>query len=245
MPHHHHPLPSVEPKQFEAELRRISGRSVGWRTIAFWLVRLRELEIEFESVPTGERTPEILQRYAAATLRVSLAQLDGLYRGASGARAPPRPLLHLLAALEDLKDGFNSRLLVTGDLAEQLPKGRYSSGWHRRIRARSAALVEFMLRNGIEQAQVKAAARVASSLNKSGYAPQGKIKLGQRTRADTVKRWHNAARFGHHALSKQFHFELQVLTARARIPPADPVLEATSGLVSLEQVCEKYHIINE
>ena len=152
--------------------------------------------------------------------------------------------MHLANALEDLEQGLNSRILVTGNLVQAVPKGWHSAGWHRRIRAESAAIVEFMLSHGIEPTQEKAAERVAKSLNKGGYAPQGESRMGYRNRADTVKRWHSLARSGHQRLSKSCNGKLDFLEFCARSPNR-PACETKRALARLEQTCKSYRVVEE
>ncbi len=106
----------------------------------------------------------------------------------------------------------------------------------------AAAIVEFMLSSGIETKQSKAAARVADSLSKGGYAPPGETKLGQRIRADTVKRWHNSALKGHLDLTILVNDELQWLKKRAASQGC-PSHTTEEALLELFNMCKGYRIL--
>lgn len=231
-------MTSDKESPIDAELRRLRANPAAWVGAAFSFSALRDLETEYAAIAANQRTPETVRRFATAALNEMLLLLVGLYQGPFGTGAPSF-LLHLSSALEDLSEGLNSRLLVTGDLAEQLPKGRHSAGWHQRTRARSAAIVAFLLANRIEPTQMKAAGRVAESLNRGGYSPQGEAKLGRRISADTVKRWHTSARRGDHGLSEPFDRELRSLN-ESPITESDPVLMAERALAWLESTCNTY-----
>ena len=235
-------MPSVKDDQIKAELRRLQRYGPNAFT-AELLCELRNLETEYESIAADKRTPETIRHYATSLLFQTLPLLISLRVGSSD-DSVPSPLMHLLSALYDLERGLNSRLLVTGDLAGQLPNGRHSAGRRQIIRANAAAIVEYLLLNRIEQTQMKAAARVANSLNRGGYAPPGETRLGHRNRADTVKRWHNSARSGRHALSERFNMMLQTV---GPIEGASEftVSKAERALDRLEQSCKTYRLVDE
>ena len=239
----HHLIPSIEPKELDAELRLISGSGANWRHVALALSELRELEVEYQSIPTEERTLEMLQQFTSEALELASVLTSALY-----VKPPDRQIVQLLhhlgSALEDLTDGLNSRLLVTGNLADLIPRGGYSAGSHRRIRALAAAIVEYMLSNGVEASQSKAAARVADTLNKGGYAPPGELRVGHRNRDDTVKRWHNSALKGHRDLTIFVNDEFQWLKQRSESSggPSQVIEEA---LIELLKTCEVYRLVDK
>ncbi len=243
MPRHRHHIPSLEPQELDAELRRISGSGAKWRHVAFALADLRELEIEYQSIPSEERTLESLQLFASQAFELALVLTDALYVKPSD-RQIIQLLMHLDSALEDLTDGLNSRLLVTGNLAELIPSGRYSGGSHRRIRALAAAIVEFMLSNKVETSQSKAAARIADTLNKGGYVPPGEFKAGHTNRADTVKRWHNSALKGHRDLTIFMNDEFQWLKQR-HTSSGRPSQVIEEAMIELLNMCEGYRLVDK
>ena len=166
------------------------------RAFAAGLVGLRQLDLEFAALPPTERSAKTVRSYMMRSLGQCILMLHAVFDGPCHLPAAPSLLFRLDRALCDVSEGRNSPLLVTGDLADQLPATKYTAGFHRKIRAEAAAIVQILVSTGIEPTQTAAAKRVADSLTKGGYSVPGRAKTGERVRWDTVKRWHNQAHKG-------------------------------------------------
>ena len=243
MTYKYHRIPRLRDGNLDAELQRISGYDAAWYNVALALKKMPELEQEMEnSSALKHRTSEKLRHEAIQHLELMLLILDALYIPCTRRRWL-LPLNSLLVALKDLEEGLNSRILVTGDLANQLPEGSFSTGWHRRIRREAAVLVGFMLWNGLEPNQLSASKRVAEFLTKGGYAPPGQSRHATPVRPDTVKRWHNSARTDAGKLGDSFREALQSMHGLVDLYGS---FEATAqyGLESLERTCSAYRILD-
>ena len=237
----HHIIPSLSDPHLDAELRRISGDGGSWYDVAFGLDELRKLEAEYEAIPATKCNPDTIRRYATKALDLTFLIIDSLYESIVYANGMPTMLCHISVALEDLNEGLNSRILLTGTLAEKFPKDGHSLGWHRRVRGRSAAIIEFLLKHHIERTQMGAASRVARSLDRGGYAAQGRRKAGHPNQADTIKRWHNLARSERDKPNGPYTHALRRLEFKCK-NLKDPHWVAEEALLCLEDTCRAYRV---
>ena len=240
----HHLIPRSSHPELDAELQRITGYLGAWHNIALSLYELRELDLEYEALPPTKRNPDMIRRYAIDALEETFSILENLYDGVKHTGILPTMLSHVSVALEDLKNGLNSRILLTGTLADRIPKGGHSLGWHRRVREHAAAIMEFLLRHHIERTQIGAASRVARSLDRGGYAPQGRRKAGYPNQVDTIKRWHNLARSGRDKTSGPFSEQLTQMEHEHNYLK-DPHLVAEDELIRLEHICRTYFVSDD
>lgn len=231
-------LPHIRDQKLDKWLSRICTEAA-WYNVAWALESIAPLDGQFSSLPPEKRTPEVVRFQAEQALNYALIILDALAQGI------PKPLLHLLTALEDLRLGLNSRILVTGSLAAKLPDLELSTGWHRRIRAEAAALVNFLWVTGLEETQTRAARQVARALTKGGYRPPGSTRKATVVKADTVKRWHNEARRQGSEKNAKLKVAMRVFSQLSEHSQAGFRKTADAAIRGLESRCKVYRLVDE
>lgn len=226
------------------------------------LIRMRRDTDFYSSLPREERTEDVVRDVAWSMLR-HLTGMAWVQNHELDLGLNLEPLHRLLHALADVENGFNNRLLVTGDLANKLHAQSYSEWSRELIQARAAAIVEVLLYHKVERFQIAAARRVATALHGAGYMSGGSHRSAEPVGADTVKRWHNRARrlaelasrlteeewtglpsndrkFCEHYLSRVFHWEHEVMSQRKRYAIVfDTTFDVDGELAELKRFCRE------
>lgn len=246
--------PAFTEEAFYAQLGRDFLRS---------LIRMRRETDYYSSLPQDQRREDVVRDVAWSMLRdltgIAWQQNHELDLGLN-----LEPLHRLLHALADVEKGFNNRLLVTGDFADQLHTQSYSECSRELIQARAAAIVEILLHHKVERSQIAAARRVAGALHRAGYKSGGSHRGAELVAADTVKRWHNRARhlaelasrlteeewtelpahdakFCESYLCRVFHWEPEAMNRRKKYAIVfDINFDADGELAELERLCREF-----
>lgn len=157
------------------------------------LIMMRRDALWYSALPPAHRNEDAVREVASSMLR----RLSGVVWRADRdlqLGLTTEPLDRLWRALVDLENGYNNRLVVTGEFAEKLHRQSFSERSRRIIHARAAAITDLLLSERCESSQMGAAKRVASALQRGGYDSRGARGGTVPVRPDTVKRWHNKAK---------------------------------------------------
>ena len=157
------------------------------------LILLRRDTLWYSALPTAHRNEDVVRDAASSMLRRLSALVWRADRDLQ-LGLTTEPLDRLWQALMDLENGYNNRLVVTGEFAEKLHRQSFSERSRRIIHARAAAITDLLLSERCESSQMGAAKRVAAALRRGGYDSRGARGGTVLVRPDTVKRWHNKAK---------------------------------------------------
>jgi hypothetical protein len=174
----------VSREQMEAERQRLGV--IPRDPLAAALARLRNTEKRFRSLAPDSRSVCSVRKHMTSELSDCIMLLALLCRDEQGRVMFPTALLELSSALHDICKGKENALLVPAN--RSVGSNKFLPSHHRYVRAKAAAIVEFLVIKGKMQ-KLAAGAVVARRLSKAGYRLPGNSKASRAIRDDTVKRW--------------------------------------------------------